>query len=91
MATDGSSWHGLLREGLLARLRELVEIWSLALAFEPGTAALAAAPREAAAPVTSGHTDPLLVGLTGLASVLAILACDLAWVRPAGRRAAPRR
>jgi uncharacterized membrane protein YccC len=58
----------------------LVETWSLALALEPGAGTLAAAPREAAAPVTSGHTDLLLVGLTGLASVLAILACDLAWV-----------
>lgn len=80
-AGDGSPpWPGLLREGLLARLRELVETWSLALALEPSAGVLAAAPREAAAPVTSGHTDPLLVGLTGLASVLAILACDLAWV-----------
>jgi uncharacterized membrane protein YccC len=79
-AAAGGDWQGLLREGLLARLRELVETWSLALALEPGAAALAAAPREAAAPVTSGHTDPLLVGLTGLAAVLAILACDLAWV-----------
>ncbi|WP_165982795.1 FUSC family protein, partial [Dankookia rubra] len=79
-AAAGGDWPGLLREGLLARLDELVETWSQALALEPGAGALAAAPREAAAPVTSGHTDPLLVGLTGLASVLAILACDLAWV-----------
>ncbi|MFC7473135.1 FUSC family protein [Dankookia sp. GCM10030260] len=79
-AEAGETWPGLLREGLLARLHELVETWSLALALEPGAATLGATPRAAAAPVTSIHTDPLLVGLTGLAAVLAILACNLAWV-----------
>ena len=79
-AAAGGDWSCLLREGLLARLGELVETWSRALALEPRAGRLAPAPREAAAPVTSFHVDPLLVGLTGLSVVVAVLACDLAWV-----------
>ncbi|MBK1662792.1 FUSC family protein, partial [Paracraurococcus ruber] len=84
-AAEGAAagWPALLREGLLARLRELVETWDGALALEPHADAVAPAPRDAAAPVTSGQTDALLVGLTGLSGMLAILATNAVWVATA--------
>ncbi|MDO9711678.1 FUSC family protein [Paracraurococcus lichenis] len=82
-AAAAGDWPTLLREGLLARLRELVETWARALALEPRPGAHAPPPRLAAAPVTSGQMDPLLVGLTGLSVLLAVLACDIAWVATA--------
>jgi uncharacterized membrane protein YccC len=79
-AGAGTGWPALLREGLLARLRELIETWSRSLALEPRAGGLAAPPREAVAPVTSAHIDPLLVGLTGLSVLLAVLACNFVWI-----------
>lgn len=78
----GSAWTLLLREGLLERLRELTEIWEECLGL---ISRILAAEDPAEAPPAPlrrapGHVDPLLVGLSGLASMLAVLLGCAFWI-----------
>lgn len=91
-AAATGDWPGLVREGLLARLRELVEIWSECLdrsrrilAAEP------AGPEQEPQIRRPGSTDPLLVALSGVAAALAIIGTCAFWIltaSPAGSIAA---
>ncbi|HWX48096.1 MAG TPA: FUSC family protein [Roseomonas sp.] len=74
-------WAALVREGLLERLRELVDQWrecrqltERLLAKQP----LETAPSEPVQP--PGHVDPLLVGLSGFAAALALLLGCAFWI-----------
>ena len=71
-------WPGLLREGLLARLRELVTTWE-DCRVQAGRIAAGAAGDPPAA-ISLGHADPLLIGLSGLAAVVAVLTCCSFWI-----------
>ncbi|MBX6745868.1 MAG: FUSC family protein [Acetobacteraceae bacterium] len=91
-AAATGDWPGLVREGLLARLRELVETWSECLdrsrrilAAEP------AGPEQEPQIRRPGSTDPLLVALSGVAAALAIIGTCAFWIltaSPAGSIAA---
>ncbi|MCK8783125.1 FUSC family protein [Roseomonas sp. NAR14] len=97
-ATGG--WAGLLREGLSARVIELVDTWLRCLGHaHPISAAAMRGERPPEAPLSAlgtglrppGHTDALLVGLSGLASFLAIVGISAFWILaawPAGGGAA---
>lgn len=89
-ATGG--WPGLVREGLLARLQELIETWSECLDRSRRILAAEPAGPERDPPIRiPGHADPLLIILSGLASALAVLACCAFWILaawPSGATAA---
>ncbi|WP_043334568.1 FUSC family protein [Belnapia moabensis] len=78
-AAEGG-WPGLLREGLLARLRELLATWVACQAHAARIASKHAGRVPAAPAGLPGHADPLLVGLSGLAAALAVLLCCAFWV-----------
>ncbi|MDJ0389757.1 FUSC family protein [Roseomonas sp. E05] len=74
-------WAALVREGLLERLRELVEQWRECRLLTERL--LAERPQEAAPTEPDrppGHVDPLLVGLSGLAAGLALLLGCALWI-----------
>lgn len=77
-ARDVGGWPGLLREGLLARLRELVTTWEDCRTQADQIAAGAAGDPPAA--LSPGHADPLLIGLSGLAAAVAVIACCGFWI-----------
>ncbi|MDN3566047.1 FUSC family protein, partial [Paeniroseomonas aquatica] len=77
-AAAAGGWPGLLREGLLARLRELVATWADCRDLAGRMAA--AATGEVAEPRLPGHVDPLLVGLSGLAAAVAVALCCSFWI-----------
>ena len=77
-AATAGGWPGLLREGLLARLRELVATWSECRDHAARIAA--AATGEAPEAWLPGHTDPLLIGLSGLAAAMAVVLCCSFWI-----------
>lgn len=74
-------WAALLREGLVERLRELVEQWRQTLLT---TERLLAARSTEAAPAPErrvpGHVDPLLAAFSGLAAGGAVLLGGAIWV-----------
>lgn len=74
-------WAALLREGLVERLRELVEQWRQTLLLTERL--LAVQPAEAApAPErrVPGHVDPVLAAFSGLAAGGAVLLGGAIWV-----------
>lgn len=74
-------WAALVREGLLERLRELVEQWRECRLLTERL--LAEQPREAAPAEPDrapGHVDPLLVGLSALAAGVALLLGSAFWI-----------
>ncbi|WP_052214449.1 FUSC family protein [Belnapia sp. F-4-1] len=78
-AAEGG-WPGLLREGLLARLRELLATWVACQAHAARIASRHAGRVPAAPAGLPGHADPLLVGLSGLAAALAVMLCCTFWI-----------
>jgi len=74
-------WAALVREGLLERLRELIEQWRECRLLTERL--LAERPQEAAPSEpdrSPGHVDPLLVGLSGLSAGLALLIGCAFWI-----------
>ncbi|MDB5375474.1 MAG: hypothetical protein JWP04_4116, partial [Belnapia sp.] len=69
----------LLREGLLARLRELVATWA-ECRDHAGRIAAGAAGEPATSARLPGHVDALLVGLSGLAAAAAVALCCGFWI-----------
>lgn len=76
-----SPWAALVRQGLMERLRELIDAWRECRLLTERI--LAERPQETAPdepePVP-GHLDPLLVALSGLAAGLATLAGCAVWI-----------
>ncbi|SDB65721.1 Uncharacterized membrane protein YccC [Belnapia rosea] len=82
-AAEGG-WPGLLREGLMDRLRELLSTWAACrahagriLAQDSGSYA---GPSPEAGLRLPGHADLLLVGLSGLAAGLSVITCCAFWI-----------
>ncbi|MBL6456161.1 FUSC family protein [Belnapia sp. T6] len=77
-ASAAGGWSGLMREGLLARLRELLST-AEACRGQAGRIAGAARGDLGAGPMP-GHVDPLLVGLSGLSAVVSVCLCCAFWI-----------
>ncbi|HVI88993.1 MAG TPA: FUSC family protein [Dongiaceae bacterium] len=81
-ARSRASWAGVLQEGLAERLTELVNSWracvtlSVRMLATEQTDALPPAP----AIRSPGHTDPLLLALTGTATALSTLIGCAFWI-----------
>lgn len=94
-SADAATWNDLVRDSLLARLRELVDIRQdmreLRLVIEAGGGAL---PRPLAFPLPGGapvHRDHGIALLSGLAAALAIIVFSAWWIAsgwPDGAQAA---
>lgn len=78
-AAEGG-WPALLREGLLARLRELLRTWAACRSHAGRIAAQESGRVPAPPALLPGHADPLLIGLSGLAAALAVAACCAFWI-----------
>ncbi len=91
---DESTWAGLLRAGLLARLQALVAAWrdSLRARLAIGTQSLPGPDdRVAAAGWPPAHVDPVLTLWSSVAAGLAVLAVCTVWIAtewPEGANAA---
>jgi uncharacterized membrane protein YccC len=81
-ARPRASWAGVLQEGLAARLTELVERWRECVSL--GARMQAEEPADAPPPAevlrSPGHTDPLLLALSGTSTTLAILIGCAFWI-----------
>jgi uncharacterized membrane protein YccC len=81
-AQSRASWAGVLQEGLATRLTELVESWRECISL--GARMLPQEPADAPPPAegirSPGHTDPLLLALSGTATALAILIGCAFWI-----------